>query len=46
MLETLIMIFGLCLVIGVVYPVFVVLAYPFYRICGGKKKFREYIKNF
>ena len=46
MLETLFMVFGLCLVISVVYPVFVVLSYPFYRIYGGKKRFREYIRNF
>ena len=46
MIETSIMILGFYLVICVVYPVFVVLSYPFYRVCGGNKKFREYIKNF
>ena len=45
MIEILFIIGGLCFLLGVVYPVCAILAYPIYRLVGGDMKFVEYMRN-
>lgn len=45
MIEVLFIIGVLCFLLGVVYPVCAILAYPIYRLVGGDMKFVEYMRN-
>ena len=45
MFEVLFFVGGLCLILGVVYPVCSILVYPFYRILGGKQKLLDYLRD-
>ena len=45
MFEVLFLVGGLCLILGVVYPVCSILVYPFYRILGGKQKFFDFMRD-
>ena len=45
MIETFVVMAGVCLLFGVVYPVFAILIYPIYRLLGGNRKFCEYVRG-
>lgn len=45
MIDLLIIIFGLCFLFSVVYPVSVILFYPVYRFLGGNMSFFKYMKD-
>ena len=44
-MEFLLVILGICLFLGIGYPVGAILLYPLYTALGGKKKLNEYINN-
>lgn len=41
----LMVVFGICFLFGVVYPLCAILFYPIYRLVGGDMKFVEYMRN-
>ena len=41
----LITIIGMCFLFGVVYPLCMILVYPFYRLFGGRKSFLNYLSD-
>lgn len=45
MIEVLFVVFGICFLFGVVYPMCAIIAYPIYIAFGGKQKFFDYMKN-
>lgn len=45
MFEILTIVFAICFLFGGVYPIICALVYPFYKMLGGKDKFKNYIKN-
>lgn len=45
MIEILLVIFGICFLFVVVYPICAILLYPIYTALCGKKKINEYIKK-
>ena len=45
MIEALLLFFGICFLLGVVYPICAIIVYPFYVAFGGKQKFFDYMKN-
>ena len=40
----LVVVFGICFLFGVVYPLCAILFYPIYRLFGGDMKFGEYVR--
>ena len=36
---------GMCFIFGIVYPLMAILFYPIYKYMGGKKNFKEYMKD-
>lgn len=45
MIGVLFLVFGICFLLGVVYPLCAIIVYPFYVAFGGKQKFLDYMKN-
>ena len=45
MFEILFYVGGFCFILGVGYPACAILAYPFYRIFGGKQKLLDYLRD-
>ena len=41
----LVVVFGICFLFGVVYPVCTILIYPIYRLLGGNMNFFEYVRS-
>ena len=45
MIEILFVIFGICFLFVVVYPICAIILYPIYTALGGKENLNEYIKK-
>lgn len=43
--ELLVVLLGLCVLFGVVYPLCSALVWPFYRLRGGKDSFRKWMRE-
>ena len=44
-MEFLLVILGICLFLGIGYPICAIILYPIYTALGGKKKLNDYIEN-
>ena len=40
-----IVVIGLCLTFGIIYPLVTILVYPFYKLSGGKRSFRKWLHD-
>ena len=35
----------ICVLFGIIYPLFNLIAYPVYQFCGGQMNFKEYMNG-